>query len=358
MPPLGIEIELRRPNPGRLSFVRAKDSEGPYLRGKGPVGVTFTQLRIIAEVDRHGSIRAAALALGVREPSVSDGVRALEHELGLRLVEREGRGIRMTAAGVEFASYARQMLALAHEATRRTREKAGGPESLRLAVVSGASEILLPPILKAFRRNHPEIELTIEVGNRRVLMAHLLSRRAELALGGRPPEGHAIIGEPFWANPLIVVASADHPLAHRRRIRPARLANETWLLREEGSGTLAATREFLKLIGLEPKLAITLGSDAAVQEAAAVGLGIGFVSAQAAAPRVGADLLAPVGVVGTPLKRWWHVWYLATPAPSGAAAEFLTLLRRGPTRERNATPVPGQKTSTTTSRTSGLAARE
>src|SRR5688572_8858123 len=110
--------------------------------------MTFGQLKTFLEVVRHGSIRAAAASLMVTEPSVSAGVASLQRELGVALVERQGRGIRVTPAGQEFAGYASQILGLYDKAARRAREKAGQTAQLRLSAVTTAGESLMAPILK------------------------------------------------------------------------------------------------------------------------------------------------------------------------------------------------------------------
>jgi LysR family transcriptional regulator, low CO2-responsive transcriptional regulator len=289
--------------------------------------MTFAQLRTFLEVARHGSIRGAASARFITEPSVSAAVASLEKELKVELFERVGRGIRATPAGEELARQVGELLGLQARAVRLTQEAAGRPRSLRLAAVTTAAEYVLPPYLKAFRTRLPEVELRLEVGNRATVIESLLTHRADLGVGGRPPDEGGIVGEPFLTNRLLVVAAAEHPLAGARTIEPEQLSGETWLMREAGSGTRHATEEFLFSTGSTDPTTMTLGSNGAVKQAAALGMGVTLVSEEAVKTELAAGTLARLRVRGTPVVRAWHVLRLDEREPGESAARFLRLLR-------------------------------
>jgi DNA-binding transcriptional LysR family regulator len=289
--------------------------------------MTFGQLKTFLEVVRHGSIRAAAASLTVTEPSVSAGVASLQRELGVALVERQGRGIRVTPAGEEFAGYASQILGLYEKAARRAREKAGQAAELRLSAVTTAGESLMAPILKLFRQRQPGVELWMEVGNLQGVFDSLLSYQADLGIGGRPPDDGEIAGEPFLDNRLVVVGSPEHPLAQAGTFDASKLARETWLLREGGSGTRSNTEEFFLESGIDNPPFMTLGSNGAVKQAASAGLGVTLISTHAVAGELAAGTLARLDVGGTPLVRSWHVLYRSQSDHSPSAEAFLQLLR-------------------------------
>ncbi|MEX2588263.1 MAG: LysR family transcriptional regulator [Actinomycetota bacterium] len=294
--------------------------------------MTFGQLKTFLEVVRQGSIRAAAASLSVTEPSVSAGVSSLQRELGVALLERHGRGIRVTPAGEEFASYASQMLGLAEKAGRRAREKAGQAAQLRIAAVTTAGESLMAPILKLFQRKQPDVQLWMEVGNRQTVFDSLLSYQADIAIGGRPPNEGDITGEPFLENHLAVVGAPNHPLAKGRH-KASELGGETWLLRESGSGTRNNTEEFFQESGVEPRSFMTLGSNGAVKQAASAGLGITLISTHAVAKELAGGIVSRLNIEGTPLKRFWHVLYRSGNDHSDSTEAFLELLR-APTTEQ------------------------
>jgi DNA-binding transcriptional LysR family regulator len=288
--------------------------------------VTFSQLRTFLEVSRQGSVRGAAAALLITEPSVSAALAALRDSLQVPLVEREGRGIRLTPAGQELARYAAQILGLADQAVRRAREAAGQAAPINLVAVTTAGEYVLPPILKLFRTAHPEVPLRMEVGNRSSVLERLTAREADLGFGGRPPEGRGLLGIPFLDNELIVVAPRDHRFADESILEPDVLAQETWLVREPGSGTRETTEEFWAAHGLQLSSAMTLGSNGAVKQAAAAGLGVTLISRHAVAAQLASGALQQLPVIGTPLRRSWWVLYLEDDPLSTSTTEFLELL--------------------------------
>ncbi|MGH9283095.1 MAG: LysR family transcriptional regulator, partial [Acidimicrobiales bacterium] len=156
--------------------------------------MTLNQLRTFLAVAETGSVRAAAERLVVTQPAVSSALATLSAEVGVPLVAREGRGLRLTAAGVAFATYTRQALGLLDQAVNAA---AGHdhPERgrLRLAAVTTAGERIVPGLLAGFRRGHPEAGIVLEVGNRRRVWDLLANRQVDLAVGGRPPAGQPLV---------------------------------------------------------------------------------------------------------------------------------------------------------------------
>jgi DNA-binding transcriptional LysR family regulator len=291
--------------------------------------MTLGQLRTFLAVARTGSIRAAATALVVTEPSVSASVAALSRELGVPLTERVGRGIRLTAAGLTFERYAATMLGLADRAGRAAREAGGGPGHVRVAAVTTAGEYVLPPILAAFLRQHEDLQVTIEVGNRAGVLASLMNEEADLALGGQPPSDGTIDGEAILDNPLVLVARPDHPLRSRRRFDPRLLSGETWLLREVGSGTRRTTEEFIAASGVEPGSIMNVGSNGAIKRAVELGLGVTIISEDAVSEERAAGRLAVLRARGTPLRRSWYALYRKS-GPLPASARLLLAFLRPP----------------------------
>ena len=199
--------------------------------------MTLTQLRALAAVADSGSVRAAAERLVITQPAVSAALAALQREAGVALLQREGRGIRLTEAGEVLAGYARRVLGLVDEglaAARGTDHPERG--RLRLAAVTTAGEHVLPPFLASFRASYPEVEIGVEVGNRARVRDLLEHREADLVISGRPP-GDRFVSLATRPNPLVLVAPVRGAGSEPRRVRKAELAASTWLIREPGSGT-------------------------------------------------------------------------------------------------------------------------
>ena len=204
-------------------------------------------------------------------------------------------GIVLTDAGETLARYAAELLGVRDQALRELH----GTRTLRLAAVTTAGEYVVPPILKAFQGERPDVGVSLEVGNRARVFERLLRREADLAIGGSPPAGSGITGTPFLDYRLVVVAAADHPVEDPEA--------ETWLLREQGSGTRAAVEGFLDEHGIRPRSTMTLGSNGAIKQAVAVGLGISLLSTHAAGAELANGTLRRVRVQGAPLRRSWYV---------------------------------------------------
>jgi DNA-binding transcriptional LysR family regulator len=270
--------------------------------------MTLGQLRTFVAVADAGSVRVAAERLVVTQPAVSSALAALAAEIGVPLVAREGRGLRLTPAGLAFAGYARQALGLLDQAVNAA---AGHdhPERgrVRLAAVTTAGERIVPRLLASFRRRFPEAGVILEVGNRRRVWGLLAGRQVDLAIGGRPPAGEPFVTLATRPNDLVVVAPAEPGAPERvRHVSLDELARATWLLREPGSGTRGTTEELLRELELDPRV-LTVGSNGAILESVAVGLGITLLSRDAAAGELEAGTLQEWRHGRLPLHREWHV---------------------------------------------------
>jgi LysR family transcriptional regulator, low CO2-responsive transcriptional regulator len=289
--------------------------------------MTINQLRAFVALAGAGSVREAAKRLFVTQPAVSASVAALQAELGVRLVERDGRGLRLTDAGLVLAGYGRRILGLLEEAKLATVAGAD-PERgrLRLAAVTTAGEHIVPAVLATFRDDHPEVEVVLEVGNRNSVWDLLANGDVDLAIGGRPPQGGDVVSLAEAENELLMV-SAPEATGRRspRQVTVAELARRTWLVREPGSGTRSAAEELLEELGIAP-LRLTLGSNGALRESAILGLGVALISRAAVARQLSDGTLEEWRVGPLPLQRPWHVvarggWSL--PATAGLFVQHL-----------------------------------
>ncbi|MFV2178905.1 LysR family transcriptional regulator [Actinomadura sp. LOL_016] len=274
--------------------------------------MTEARLRTFVALADTGSVRAAARRLYVTESAVSAAVAALTRDLGVPLVRRVGRGIRLTPAGTVYAGYARQVLGLLEEgraAARGAADPGRGP--LRLAAVTTAADQVLPELLASFRARWPEVELTLEVGPRRQVWSSLAAHEADLVLAGRPPADVAATVLARRPNELVVVAAPDVAAGFA-------LDRTPWVMREPGSGTRAAADAYLAERDASPPR-LVLGSNGAVIAGAAAGLGAALVSRDAVGAELAARRLVVVHAPDMPLERPWH-------AVGGAAPTATTLL--------------------------------
>jgi len=262
--------------------------------------VTLTQLRTFLTVAETGSVRAAAERLVVTESAVSSCVAALQKELELALVAKNGRGLRLTDAGSVYVGYVREVLGLLEEGRSAAAGEAGGG-MLRVAAVTTAGEQLLPGLLASFRLAYPRIGIHLEVGNRERALRLAGDHQVDLVLGGRPPQGPGwprMVAHAVRPNELVVVGPVSCSGS------AAFLAGQTWLLREPGSGTRATTEAYLEELQIAPGT-LTVGSNVAVCESVAAGLGVTLISRDAVARDIGRGVLAELPAPGTPLRRDW-----------------------------------------------------
>lgn len=280
---------------------------------------TVARLRALVAVADSGSVRAAARHLTVTESAVSAALAALAREVRVPLVERDGRGLRLTAPGRAYADYARQILGLHEEALAAARS-GHDPERgrLRVAAVTTAGEHLLPGQLGSFLGAHPGVDLRLEVGSSERIWAMFAAHEADLVVGGRPPAhiGGAVV-QATRPNLLVVVASPDVARLITARSGAFDLNATRWLQREPGSATRAHGEALLAGLEADPPR-LTLGSSGAVIACAVAGLGATLAPREAVRRLLDSGKLAEIRVPGTPLRRPWRAVTHAQP-PAVAA---------------------------------------
>lgn len=296
------------------------------------MAMTFNQLRAFTTLADIGSVGSAAQRLHVTQPAVSASVRGLEAALGAKLIEPDGRGVRLTADGAAFATYARRMLGLAEEATLTVR---GGDDpgrgTLRIAAVTTASEQVLPGHLAAFLHAFPATQVVLEVGSKEQVWTWIADHVVDVVLAGRPPTSQAqLTVRARRDNEQVIVAAPDlaasvpapipgAPTTHPRSgdavagLPLTALEGHTWLLREAGSGTRETLEALLTAAEMTPPM-FTLGSNGAVVAGAVAGLGVTLVSRDAVGRELASGELVIVETAATPLARPWHL-VTRMPAP-------------------------------------------
>jgi DNA-binding transcriptional LysR family regulator len=271
------------------------------------MAVTLTQLTAFLAVVREGSVRAAAESLTVTQPSVSAAVSALEREVGAQLTERSGRSVRPTEAGEAYAEYAQHVLSLLREGREVAQHAAdGGKRRLRISSVTTAAEYLVPSLIDSFRKHWPELEFSLDVGNRAEVFERLARHEADVAITGRVPPNTSLRGIPFANHDFVLVTSPKDPLCKRQGVTNEELSARSWLVREVGSGTRILCEEYLAANDLSPQF-LSLGSNGAIKSAAAIGLGVALQSRDAVAMELEVGLLATIRPRAAPPQRSWFV---------------------------------------------------
>ena len=292
------------------------------------MAITLTQLTAFLAVVRGGSVTAAADELVVTQPSVSATIASLGRELDCELFERAGRGIRPTEAGAAFAPYAADVIGLLEQGRTVAREAARvAARRLQIAAVTTAAESFVPTLMRAFAAEHPDIGLTLDVGNRRQVLERVLDHAADVAIAGRPPADERLVAEPLMDNEIACITSPEDPLAGGGPVAAAALSERPWLLREPGSGTRALNLGFLRDRRLEPET-LTLGSNGAIKQAARVGLGVSLLSRVTVEAELDAGLLGEVRLTDAPPVRPWFVLRSGVGPVRETVEAFVAFARR------------------------------
>lgn len=276
--------------------------------------MTLTQLGAFVLVARLGSVKAAAHALDVSEPAVSQALSALRQHLGDSLIERGQHGMTLTPGGSRLLSIASQMVALGAEAEAAVRAAQGAPEPLRVVATSTIAEFVTAPLIDAFsRRAGRDVDGSSGVAGAGEMPALVANRLTDLALGphlGGDPE---LLSEPVFRARLIVVGGA-------------RSAATTWLVDPSGTDPASETSRLLRRLRVPDDRIRVFPNQTAAWEAAAEGAGIAPAFAHLVAHQLRRGELSVVSTPVTPMEVRWHATTLGAdrrPPLAGAFRRFL-----------------------------------
>lgn len=301
---------------------------------------TLHQLKIFDTLARRMSFARAAEELHLTSPALSIQVKQLSEAVGAPLYEQIGKKLHLTEAGQVTALACRDLFERLERLDMELADLKGLKQgTLRLAVITGA-KYLIPGLLGHFCQRYPGIEVSLKVTNRERVLERLSANLDDLYVLGQPPEGMALNSASFMDNPLVVVASSDHPLAGRTAIAPRDLADEPFLVREEGSGTRITSDRFFANHGIKLKARMELGSIEAIKQAVAAGLGLAVLSSHSLTLDWSSGEFAILDVQGFPILRQWYLVHPQGKQLSVVAAAFRDyLMAQG--REAGPVEVPG-----------------
>lgn len=291
---------------------------------------TLRQLEVFEAIVRFGSFTRAAEELFLTQPTVSLQIKKLTDAVGLPLFEQIGKKIYLTDAGRELHQMNLDIFERFERFEMVTSNMKGMKAGkLRLAVVTTA-KYFAPRLLGMFCRDYPGVEVSLKVSNREQTLERLVSNRDDLYILGQPPKEIDVVAETFLKNPLVVLASVNHPLANEKKITLQRIVKESFLSRESGSGTRIATERFFANQGFKPNIRMELGSNEVIKQAIIGGLGISILSRHTLALDMPIGQLVVLDVQGFPINRHWYYAYPAGKQLSIVAQVFLEYLQQAP----------------------------
>lgn len=269
--------------------------------------LTLRQLRLMVALEDAGSVTGAARALHVTQPTVSAQLREITHAVGLPVYEVVGRRLRLTDVGRSLVRTARSMLVQWQQFEQGIDALRGLQRGhLRVAVVSTA-KYFMPRLLGQFCQRHPGVDLALEILNRDGVVARLRDDLDDLYVMSQPPHDLPLHDEVFLDNPLVLIAPARHRWLRHDEIALADLRDQPFILREPASGTRMATQQHFRKVRFRPHVRLELGSNEAIKEAVAGGLGLGVISRHALHGRRAEHGVVELPVLGFPIASQWHI---------------------------------------------------
>lgn len=269
--------------------------------------ITFRQLRLFLALAETGSVSAAARSLHVTQPTASMQLKEIGLSVGLPLYELVGRKIYLTDAGRDLASTARAMLQTwdaFEQSVAATKGMSRG--RLRIAVVSTA-KYFMPRLMGSFCQLHPAVDVSLEILNRDGVVRRLRENLDDLYIMSQPPADIDICDAVLMSNPIEVIVAQTDPLASQAHVRLEELARRRLIIREKGSGTRMSVDQFFRKMRTRPHVRLELGSNEAIRESVAGGLGVGILSRHALYGQKEAGGVCVIPVEGFPLASSWHI---------------------------------------------------
>jgi DNA-binding transcriptional LysR family regulator len=284
--------------------------------------LTLRQLKVFESVARNLNYTRAAEELHLTQPAVSMQIKQLEQGLAVPLFEQLGKRIHLTDAGQEVLGYARSITQQLDELEAvLNRIKGIGGGRLRISVATTAN-YFIPALLGTFSRRYPDVIVTLDVTNRETLLRQLNENTVDLVIMGQPPAEADVDAQAFLDNPLVVVAPPNHPLAREHAIPLSRLQEETFLVRESGSGTRIAMERFFSNRHMRLNTGMEVGSNEAIKQSVQAGLGLGLLSRATIDQELELARLAVLDVSEFPIMRHWYVVHRKGKRLSAPAQAF------------------------------------
>ena len=286
------------------------------------MNMTFRQLRLFQALSETGSVSAAARAMHITQPTASMQLKEATQAIGLPLYEVIGKKIHLTEVGQQLASTARAMTGEWEAFEQRVDEYKGlSRGKLRVAVVSTA-KYFMPRVIGSFCQKYPSIDVSLEILNRDGVVQRLKNNLDDLYIMSMPPTDMDLYDELLMPNPIVVIAPAKHELTKKLHITLKDLQTHRFILREPGSGTRMAVDQYFRKKKFKPNIRLELGSNEAIKESVAGGLGLGVVSKHALHGLDQENGVRIIDVEVFPLPSAWHMVHQASQKLSPVSLAF------------------------------------
>lgn len=269
--------------------------------------ITLRQVHIFETVARYQSHTKAAADIHMTQPAVSMQMKQLEDSLGIKLIERHGKSITLTREAQALRKYTGNIMQ-SYRALESYIEDIKGCEQGNLIIsATTTANHFTSRILAKFSRQHPNVNLSLDVTNRSTILTQLEHNEPDQVIMGEPPEGMDLDSETFMNNPLVIIAPPDHPFRNRKNIPLVEIFKEKFVIREPGSGTRIAIERHLKKYNVSCESGLEMTSNEALKHAVSAGFGLGVVSLHTIELELKSDYLCVLDVESFPILRHWHL---------------------------------------------------
>lgn len=297
------------------------------------MNITFKQLKLFQAFADVKSVSMAAKQMFVTQPTASMQLKEITQSVGIPLYEVISKKIYLTDAGKELAHTARDILntwSTFEQQMDATKGISRG--KLKIAVVSTA-KYFMPRLIGQFCKKYPDIDVSLEILNRNGVVARMMDNLDDIYIMSQPPKDMALEDHIFMDNHMVAIAALGSPIAKRSKISLNALKDNRFILREQGSGTRMTVDNFFKKMKFQPDVRMELGSNEAIKEAVAGGLGIGVLSKYALHSRQKEHGVAIIEVTGFPITSHWHIVNATNKKLSPVASAFKQEMLKSTTKQ-------------------------
>jgi DNA-binding transcriptional LysR family regulator len=286
------------------------------------------QLRVFVTVADRQNFSRAAEELHMTQPAVSQYIQTLERTLGTKLLERNNKYVRLNKAGEIVYHHAREILGLYTRMQNLVDDLMNTPSGhLTIGASYTYGEYVLPHVVARMRENYPSITPTITIHNSTVIAEQVANRQLDVGIVEGEYVDEKMCIEPFADDRMFLIVSPHHHLAGKSELSIADLAGETWIVREEGSGTREAAEKMFRQLQITPARRMEFGSTQVIKESVEAGLGISLLSYWAIRKERKLGTLCTLKVAGTPVTRNFSLLTKSNEFHTKALEIFMDLIR-------------------------------
>jgi len=266
------------------------------------------QLRAFRVLARTGSFTQTARELHLTQSGISHSMKALESEIGCRLLDRLGKKIVLTQAGEQLLQHTEKILS-EMETARESLTQLGkwGRGRLRLGASFTACQHLIPPVLREFKESFPEHAITLEPGDTPELVAGLLRQRIDLALSLEVEREPQLEFHPLFTDELKFLVAAQHPWAQAKRVERAGIPRQNYILYSKRSVTFRLIEKYFRREEMVLNTVIEAGSMEATKELVKLGLGVSILAPWVAKKEIEEGSLVALSLGQRKLQRRWGI---------------------------------------------------